>query len=56
VHCADEFLTPAWARDIRHAGYQLAVYTVNDPARAALLRGWGVDCVITDRPDALAAA
>jgi glycerophosphoryl diester phosphodiesterase len=55
VHCADEFLTPAWAGDIKRAGYQLAVYTVNDPARARRLRGWGVDCVITDRPDALAA-
>jgi glycerophosphoryl diester phosphodiesterase len=28
-------------------------YTVNDPARAALLRGWGVDCVITDAVDLL---
>jgi glycerophosphoryl diester phosphodiesterase len=56
VHCADEFLTPAWARAIRRAGYQLAVYTVNDRARARQLRGWGVGCVITDRPDALAGA
>jgi len=56
VHCADEFLTPAWAREIKAAGYQLVVYTVNDPGRARRLRGWGVDCVITDRPDGLAAA
>src|SRR5690349_15485053 len=56
VHCADEFLTPAWARAIRRAGYQLAVYTVNDGARARQLRGWGVNCIITDRPDALAKA
>ena len=55
VNCADEFLTPAWAGEIKDAGYQLAVYTVNDPTRARRLRGWGVDCVITDRPDALSA-
>ncbi|MCA3181108.1 MAG: glycerophosphodiester phosphodiesterase [Burkholderiaceae bacterium] len=28
-------------------------YTVNDPARAATLRGWGVDCVITDAVDTI---
>jgi glycerophosphoryl diester phosphodiesterase len=56
VHCADEFLTPTWARAIRRAGYQLVVYTVNDRARARELRGWGVNCIITDRPDALAGA
>jgi glycerophosphoryl diester phosphodiesterase len=28
------------------------VYTVNDPARAAQLRDWGVAAIITDRPDA----
>src|SRR5262245_44683752 len=56
VHCADEYLTPAWAAAIRGAGHGLAVYTVNDPARAHELRGWGVHCIITDRPDALLAA
>src|SRR5262245_41566675 len=56
VHVADEFVTAAWARAIKRAGYGLAVYTVNDPARAARLRGWGVDCLFTDWPDRLAAA
>jgi glycerophosphoryl diester phosphodiesterase len=37
--------------EIREAGYQLAVYTVNDPARARLLFGWGVTSVFTDAPD-----
>jgi glycerophosphoryl diester phosphodiesterase len=32
---------------------RVLTYTVNDPARAALLRGWGVDCVITDAVDLL---
>lgn len=56
VHCADQYLTPAWAAEIRKAGFGLAVYTVNDPARAAELRGWGVQCLFTDRPDAIIGA
>jgi len=56
LHCADEYLTPDWAVAIRAADYGLAVYTVNDPARAHELRGWGVQCLITDRPDTLLAA
>jgi len=56
LHCADEYLTPDWAAAIRAADYGLAVYTVNDPARARELHGWGVHSIITDRPDALLAA
>jgi glycerophosphoryl diester phosphodiesterase len=37
-----------------HAGgFRVLSYTVNDPERAALLRGWGVDCVITDAVDTI---
>ena len=36
---------------IREAGYQLAAYTVNDPARARLLYDWGVTSVFSDAPD-----
>lgn len=32
---------------------RVLTYTVNDPARVALLRGWGVDTVITDAVDVL---
>jgi len=32
-------------------GRPVLAYTVNDPARARRLRGWGVAAVITDRPD-----
>ena len=38
---------------IRKAGFGLAVYTVNDPVRALELKAWGVQCLITDRPDAI---
>lgn len=56
VHCADEYITPAWATEIKDAGFGLAVYTVNDPVRARKLVGWGVDVIITDRPGAIAGA
>ena len=45
-----------WAARIKRLGYGLAVYTVNDPARARRLLGWGVDALITDRPDVILAA
>jgi glycerophosphoryl diester phosphodiesterase len=32
-------------------GYRVLAYTVNDPARVALLQEWGVDAVITDSVD-----
>lgn len=55
VHCADQYLTATWAAAIKAAGYELAVYTVNDPARARVLYGWGADSIISDRPDLIAA-
>ncbi|REF02276.1 glycerophosphodiester phosphodiesterase [Cupriavidus plantarum] len=33
------------------AGYKVLCYTVNDPARAAELFGWGLDTLITDAVD-----
>lgn len=44
-------LRPRRIAAIRDAGYQLAAYTVNDPARARLLYGWGVTSVFSDAPD-----
>jgi glycerophosphoryl diester phosphodiesterase len=51
IHCAEQHLNREWATQVRRAGYALAAYTVNDPARAAALAGWGVQCFISDRPD-----
>jgi glycerophosphoryl diester phosphodiesterase len=56
VHCAIQHLTPEWAAEIKRLGYDLAAYTVNDPAAAWQLRGWGVDSIITDSPGVLRAA
>ncbi|WP_454721569.1 MULTISPECIES: glycerophosphodiester phosphodiesterase [Cupriavidus] len=36
------------------AGFRVACYTVNDPARAAELLGWGLDSLITDAVDQIA--
>ncbi|WP_454731747.1 MULTISPECIES: glycerophosphodiester phosphodiesterase [Cupriavidus] len=36
------------------AGFRVACYTVNDPARAAELLGWGLDSLITDAVDRIA--
>jgi glycerophosphoryl diester phosphodiesterase len=39
------------AAQVRAAGYALLVYTVNEPADAQRLLGWGVDCIVTDALD-----
>jgi glycerophosphoryl diester phosphodiesterase len=44
-------LTPRRVAEIRTAGYPLAAYTVNDPARARALYAWGVTSVFSDAPD-----
>lgn len=38
---------------MREAGFDVLAYTVNDPARARLLWGWGVTSVFSDVPDRL---
>ena len=44
-------LRPRRVAEVRAAGYRLAAYTVNDPARANLLFEWGVTSVFSDAPD-----
>ena len=44
-------LRPSRVAAIRSAGYKLAAFTVNDPARARLLFDWGVTSVFSDAPD-----
>lgn len=56
IHCAHNRLKAKQARAVKSAGFALAAYTVNDPARAAALFDWGVDAVFSDAPDRLIAA
>jgi glycerophosphoryl diester phosphodiesterase len=46
-------LTQAVVARAHGAGFRVLTYTANDPARVALLHGWGVDGVITDAVDVL---
>ncbi|NUU01901.1 glycerophosphodiester phosphodiesterase [Herbaspirillum robiniae] len=55
LHTSHKNLTPALAGQVKAAGYGLFCYTVNDPARAAEIRGWGVDAFCTDRIDLIPA-
>lgn len=44
-------LTREQVMEVRGAGYGVLAYTVNEPARAEILFGWGVDAIFTDIPD-----
>ncbi len=54
LHCKYSELTRSLADAIHAAGYAVACWTVNDPAEARKLFGWGVEGVITDRLDLIA--
>jgi len=40
--------------DAHRAGLRVIAYTVNEPARAGELFGWGLDALITDAVDLIA--
>ncbi|MFY7855047.1 MAG: glycerophosphodiester phosphodiesterase [Rubrivivax sp.] len=46
-------LTPALLDEARRLGLKVLPWTVNDPAQMTRLVEWGVDGLITDRPDLL---
>ena len=52
LHCGDtELLSMEVVEEITRAGYPLRVYTVDNPLRAAELRGWGVESIFTNHPE-----
>ncbi|KAF1045227.1 MAG: Glycerophosphodiester phosphodiesterase, cytoplasmic [Herbaspirillum frisingense] len=55
LHTSHKNLTPELAGQVKAAGYGLFCYTVNDAARAAQIKEWGVDAFCTDRIDLIAA-
>jgi len=44
-------VSPRFVRDAHRAGVSVAVWTVNDEADMRRLASWGVDALISDRPD-----
>jgi glycerophosphoryl diester phosphodiesterase len=56
LHTSHKNLTPELAQAVKQAGYGLFCYTVNDPARAEEILGWGVDGFCTDRIDLIGPA
>nr|WP_197735939.1 glycerophosphodiester phosphodiesterase [Stella humosa] len=53
LHCRQRDLDEATVAAVHRAGYPVLAYTVNEPERAAELFGWGVDCICSDRPEAI---
>jgi glycerophosphoryl diester phosphodiesterase len=51
IHLHHLSLTESLVNAVHTAGFRVAAWTVNDPARAATLLQWGVDSVITDALD-----
>lgn len=45
------FLRPRYVRRMRRKGYRVMAWTVNDPEEMRRLVAWGVQGLITDRPD-----
>lgn len=46
-----ESLTPEFLQDVQRAGKSVAVWTVDDPEIMARLADWGVNALITNKPD-----
>jgi glycerophosphoryl diester phosphodiesterase len=44
-------VSPRFLRSVHRAGCAVHVWTVNDEADMRRLFDWGVDAIITDRPD-----
>ena len=56
VHPSERELTLERVHFWHAQGREVAVWTVDEPARARTLASWGVDSIITNRPGALRAA
>jgi len=46
-------VSPRFVEYAHHAGFGVQVWTVDDVDAARRLIGWGVDALITDRPDVI---
>ncbi|MDY6052042.1 MAG: glycerophosphodiester phosphodiesterase family protein [Rothia sp. (in: high G+C Gram-positive bacteria)] len=53
AHLSDADATCQRVRDVRDAGYEVNIWTVNSPARANELKNWGATGIFTDYPERL---
>ena len=51
LHIEEHWVVPSALERMRDAGLRLAVWTVDDPVRISMLSAFGIDAVITNRPD-----
>ncbi len=51
LHFEEHWVSPSLVAALKKANLRLAVWTVDDPLRIALLSALGVDVVISNRPD-----
>ncbi|MFT6926956.1 MAG: glycerophosphoryl diester phosphodiesterase [Psychromonas sp.] len=56
VHLDYKILNQKMAKEIIQAGLKLVIWTLNDLQQASKFRAWGVDMIITDKPDVFAQA
>jgi len=53
LHPNHRFLSRAQVQRAKKLGYRIHTWTVDDPSRMRRLVDWGVDIIITNRPDLL---
>jgi len=56
VHLDYNILNHEMAKVIKKSGLKLVIWTLNDLQQASKFRAWGVDMIITDKPDVFAQA
>ena len=54
IHVDQKILTQEMAERIIQSQYKLIIWTMNDPLQAKKFRDWGVDMIITDKPNIFA--
>jgi len=56
LHIDYKILNQEMAKEIIQSGLKLVIWTLNDLEQASKFRSWGVDMIITDKPDVFAQA